>query len=105
MGEAENRIKELKCGLAIDRTSCSRFLANQLRVLVTAAAYVLIQELRRHAARTRAGRAQVQTLREHLFKISVRVVVSVRRIVFHLPRSYPFKDVWKHLALSLGASA
>jgi hypothetical protein len=42
----ENRIKELHHGLEIDRTSCSRFLANQLRGLLTAAAYVLYQELR-----------------------------------------------------------
>ena len=40
-GDAENRIKELKDGLQIDGTSCTGFLANQLRVLLTAAAYVL----------------------------------------------------------------
>ena len=45
-GDAENRLKELKLGLEIDRTSCTRFLANQFRVLMTAAAYVLMQELR-----------------------------------------------------------
>jgi hypothetical protein len=44
--DIENRIKELHHGLEIDRTSCSRFLANQLRGLLTAAAYVLYQELR-----------------------------------------------------------
>ena len=38
-GDIENRIKELLDGLQIDRTSCCRFLANQLRVLLTAAAY------------------------------------------------------------------
>lgn len=40
----ENRIKELHHGLEIDRTSCTRFLANQVRGLLTAAAYVLYQE-------------------------------------------------------------
>ena len=56
-GEIENRLKELHQGLEIDRTSCSKFLANQFRVLMTAAAYVLMQELRLRAARTgmRAG--------------------------------------------------
>ena len=44
-GDIENRIKELHDGLQIDRTSCSRFWANQLRVLLTAAAYVLMPEL------------------------------------------------------------
>ena len=43
-GDIENRIKELLDGLQIDRTSCCRFWANQLRVLLTAAAYVLMQE-------------------------------------------------------------
>ena len=37
-GEIENRIKELHHGLEMDRTSCTRFWANQLRVLLTAAA-------------------------------------------------------------------
>ncbi len=50
-GEIENRIKELH-DLQIDRTSCSDFWANQFRVLLTAAAYVLLQELRLRAART-----------------------------------------------------
>jgi hypothetical protein len=45
-GDIENRIKELHDGLQIGRTSCCRFWANQLRVLLTAAAYVLMQELR-----------------------------------------------------------
>ena len=41
-GDIENRIKELLDGLQIDRTSCTHFSANQLRVLLTAAAYVLM---------------------------------------------------------------
>ncbi len=60
-GEIENRIKELHHGLEIDRTSCSRFLANQLRVLLTLAAYVLMQEIRLRAAGTVLARAQVST--------------------------------------------
>ena len=55
-GDVENRIKELKA-LQIDRTSCQDFSANQLRVLLTAAAYVLMQELRLCAAGTACARA------------------------------------------------
>ena len=62
-GDIENRIKELHDGLHIDRTSCCRFWANQLRVLLTAAAYVLMQELRMRSARTACAHAQVSTLR------------------------------------------
>src|SRR5208283_5254201 len=71
-GDIENRIKELH-ELQIDRTSCSDFWANQFRVLLTAAAYVLMQELRLRAAGTDCARAQVWTLRERLLKLGARV--------------------------------
>ncbi len=102
-GDVENRIKELHHGLEIDRTSCTRFLANQLRVLMTAAAFVLMQELRTHATGTACARAQVSTLRERLIKLGVWVEESVRRIVLHLPVAFPFKDDWYRLAHALGA--
>jgi hypothetical protein len=102
-GDVENRIKELQYGLQIDRTSCTRFWANQFRVLLTATAYVLMQELRLHAKHTGCARAQVSTLRERLFKIGVWIEVSVRRIVLHLPTSYPFRNDWGRLAVALGA--
>ena len=78
----------MQYGLQIDRTSCTRFWANQFRVLLTAAAYVLMQELRLQAKRTGCARAQVSTLRERLLKVGVWIEVSVRRIVLHLPTSY-----------------
>lgn len=102
-GDAENRIKELKDGLQIDRTSCTRFMANQLRVLLTAAAYVLFQELRLHARHTRHARAQVSTLRLHLLKFGAWIESSVRRIVMHLPTSTPYADDWRRIARSVGA--
>jgi len=75
----------------VDRTSCTSFWANQLRVLMTAAAYVLMQEIRLAAALTTMARAQVWTLRGRLLKLGVRVVASVRRLVLHLPESFPFR--------------
>jgi len=99
----ELRIKELHHGLEIDRTSCTRFWANQLRVLLTAAAYVLMQELRTRAAATSCARAQVSTLRERLLKLGVWVTCSVRRIVLHLPQSSPWRSDWCRIARSLGA--
>ena len=102
-GDIENRIKELKDGLEIDRTSCSSFKANQFRVLMTAAAYVLMQELRLHARRTSCARAQVNTLRLRLLKLGVWIESSLRRIVLHLPMSTPYADEWRRIARSLGA--
>jgi hypothetical protein len=103
-GDMENRVKELKLGLALDRTSCSRFRANQLRVLLTAAAYVLFQELQRHAPRPAGAGAQVSTLRERLLKVAVWVERSVRRIVLHLPSAFPWLRPWRQLAQALGAT-
>jgi hypothetical protein len=90
--------------MEIDRTSCSRFWANQFRVLLTAAAYVLMQELRLSAAGTSCARAQVSTLRERFLKLGALVVTSVRRIVLHLPKSFPFMVTFRHMAMELGAS-
>jgi Transposase DDE domain group 1 len=100
----ENRIKELHHGLEIDRTSCTRFLANQLRGMLTAAAYVLYQELRLRAARTAFRSAQVSTLREHLMKLGAWLESSVRRIVLHLPAACIYRRDWQIIARSLGAA-
>lgn len=102
-GDAENRIKELLGDLALGRTSCSRFWANQFRVLLTAAAYVLFQEIRLHARRTALARAQVATLRDMLLKLGAEVERSVRRFVLHLPTPTPYRDAWCRIATSLGA--
>lgn len=102
-GDVENRIKELKCDLSIDRTSCSSFVANQVRVVMTAAAYLLFQEVRWQLRNTRLKRAQVGRLRTALVKVSARVTESVRRIVFHLPTGYVFEKLWRRAACALGA--
>jgi len=102
-GDQENRIKELKLDLALGRTSCSRFLANQFRVLLVAAAYVLMQQLRRHARGTGCEHSQVGTLRLRLLKVAAWFERSVRRVVVHLPMSFPWRREWQTLALRLGA--
>ena len=98
-GDVENRIKELHHGLEMDRTSCHGFWANQLRVVMTAAAYVLMQEIRIRAGGTECARSQVSQLRERLLKIGTQVVVSVRRIVLHLPQSFPALAIFRRIAL------
>jgi Transposase DDE domain group 1 len=102
-GDVENRIKELKHGLSVDRTSCSSLVANQFRVILTAAAYLLFQDMRWRLRKTRHARAQVDRLRTCLLKASARATESVRRIVLHLPMAFPFQQLWWELARSLGA--
>ena len=62
--------------MQIGRTSCSNFWANTFRVVLTTAAYVLMQEMRLHLAPTRHARAQVSTLRESFLKLGAQVMVS-----------------------------
>lgn len=102
-GEIENRIKELHHGLEIDRTSCTTFLANQLRVLLTAAAYVLFQELQLISRGGECARAQVSTLRDRLLKVGVWVERSARRVVLHMPQSFAYLTDWLRIARSVGA--
>jgi len=103
-GDSENRWKELKRALAFGRTSCTRFWANQLRITLTAAAFVLFQELQLRLDRTALRGAQVPRIRQALVTIGVQVVRSVRRIVLHFPRSHPDAAVWTQLARALGAA-
>jgi hypothetical protein len=49
-GESENRNKEIKCGLAMDRLSDHRFLANYFRLYLHALALNLLVRLRRQIA-------------------------------------------------------
>ena len=104
-GDVENRLKELHHGLEMDRTSCSKFRANQFRVLLALAAYILFQELRRRAGKTACAEAQVTTLRERLIKLAVWVQRSARRIVLHLPLTFPWLPTWRQLARAVGATS
>jgi len=97
-GDMENRIKEQQLDLFADRTSCHNFEANQLRLLLSSAAYVLLDSLRRLGlAGTELARAQAGTIRLKLLKIGARITCSVRRIVLHLSGGYPLKEVFAHI--------
>jgi hypothetical protein len=101
-GEMENRIKEQQLGLFADRTSCHGFMANQFRLLLSSAAYVLVEALRRLGLKgTELADAQVTTIRLRLLKIGARIVTSVRRIVLHLAGGYPLKVLFEQVALRL----
>jgi hypothetical protein len=94
-GEAENRIKEQQLMLFADRTSCERFLANQFRVLLSAAAYVLMEAVRRLGlSGTALERAQVSTIRLRLLKVAALVLVSVRRVYVKLASGFPLQDLF-----------
>ena len=94
-GEMENRIKEQQLCLFADRTSCTAFLANQFRLMLSSFAYVLVDGLRRLGlSGTQHARLRVDTIRLRLFKIAARVRVTCRRVIFHLASHHPWASLF-----------
>ena len=97
-GQDENCIKIMKLDLASDRTSCSGFLANHLRLYLSCAAYVLHHSLRTEVlCHTELEKAQPMTVILKLFKLAVKVVQYKDRVKLQLPSHYPFKALLKQV--------
>lgn len=107
-GEAEpnqNRIKEQQLGVFSDRTSAHRWWANQFRVLLSAAAYVLLETIRLVALEgTELAKAQVGTIRLKLLKIGTVILRNTRRIRPLFASGYPYQELFRKVALRLGAT-
>jgi len=94
-GEMENRIKEQQLGLFSDRTSCHAWWANQFRLLLSSAAYVLLEALRRIGLKgTQLAHAQVGTIRLRLLKIGAIITRNTRRIRLWLSSSFPLQELF-----------
>src|SRR6516165_8088627 len=93
-GQAENEIKDHKLYLKSDRTSCHRFEANQLRVLLHSAAYVLLETLRREVLKTTQwASATMETIQLRLLKVGARVQECEDRITISCPSSCPVAPI------------
>lgn len=100
-GEAENRIGE-QFELFADRASCETMAGNQLRLMFSAFAYVLIDTLRRVALKhTLLADAAVNTIRLKLLKLAAQVRTSVRRIHFAIASSCPNQVAFEMAHISL----
>jgi len=99
----ENRIKEQQLGLFSDRTSSHAWWANQFRVLLSAAAYVLMETIRRVGLKgTELARAQAGTIRLKLLKIGMVIVRNTRRIRLFFSSAYPYQQLFKDACSALG---
>jgi len=100
-GEPELWIKDLKGACFADRLSCHRFWANQFRLLLHAAAYWLLDTLRRSLVRAGIARMQLDTLRLRLIKIGGWVreqLYGLHALHLHLASSHPSEPLWQVLA-------
>jgi hypothetical protein len=104
-GQAENLIKLHKAQLASDRTSCTSAIANQIRLLLTTAAFWLMHTVRAAIPEGHAlAKAEFNTIRLRLLKIAIRVVEHASRIRANLPTSMPDKTLFRQIALGLSPS-
>lgn len=103
-GETENWIKDLKRACWADRLSCHGFWANQFRLLLHAAAYWLLDTLRRWLAQCGTPRVQLDTLRLRLIKIGGWVRELTTKVRLHLASSHPGRPLWHLLATREGRS-
>jgi hypothetical protein len=102
--ESEHRIKEFKLGIQADRLSCHNFIANQFRLLLAQAAYILLLAIRQAAAGTSFATAQVPRLQAMLIKCAARVRVSARRVLVELAAYCPFAHELRQITQRLVSS-
>ena len=96
-GDMENRIKE-QFSLFADRVSTETLRANQMRLYLSAMAYVLVSGLRRLGLKaTELAEAQVSTIRTKLLKIGAQIRVTVRKVWVWMASSYPWQDVYRQV--------
>lgn len=100
--DMENTLKEFKHDVGLGRFSCTSIYANQLRALLSLAAFTLLQGLAA-SFRKQGERVQADTVRNWLVKVAVRVTESTRRIVVELAEHYPWKARFLASARQLGA--
>ena len=97
-GETEGWMKDFKRALKADRLSCRRFWANQFRLLLHAAAYWLLDALRRKLVKAGVRRMQLDTLRLMLVKVGGRVRQLLTKMRLHLASGHPGQRLWHALA-------
>ncbi len=101
-GRMEGFIKNHKTFLHSDRTSCHLFSANQFRLFLHSAAYVLLHALKHLGMRnTRWRKSNFDTIQLRVLKIGARVREQATKIRFHFPTSYPLKDLMRTIVHNL----
>jgi hypothetical protein len=102
--DSEHRIKEFKLGIQAGRLSCHTFIANQFRLLLAQAAYILLLSIRQAARGTQFATAQVSRLQAMLIKGAARVRISARRVLVELAVYCPFAQELRQITQRLVSS-
>jgi hypothetical protein len=101
----ENYLKDHKLFLRSDRTSCHKFEANQFRLFLHSAAYVLLHTLRTQGLRGTAwGRAQFDQIQLRILKVGARIEELKTKVTFHFPSSFPLNWLYERVLTNLSRS-
>lgn len=101
-GDMENKIKQQKLDLFSDRTSCHLFVSNQMRLIFSSFAYILIQALQDKVLKgTEIAKAYAGTVRNHLFKIGAVITRNTRRVRVMMSSAYPRQEVFQKVVRKL----
>lgn len=88
-GAAELRIKDHKTYLKSDRMSCNSFKANQFRLFLHSAAYILIHTLQKEVLKgTEFCKATMKSIQLKVIKVAAQVTVLKSKIKIQLPTAF-----------------
>jgi hypothetical protein len=102
-GRMELNIKDHKTYLQSGRMSCNSFYANQFRLFLHSAAYVLMHSLRENMLKTKGlALVTMKTLRERFIKIAAQVRELKTKIKVEFPASCPQAQLIERYFLEIG---
>ena len=92
-GSMELRIKDHKLYLKSDRSSCTKFTANQFRLFLHSMAYILIHTLQKQVLKgSEYANATMKTIQLKIIKTAAWIKEMKTRIKIELPQFCPTKD-------------
>jgi hypothetical protein len=99
----ELNIKDHKTYLKSDRMSCSSFYANQFRLFLHSAAYVLMHTMQQNVLKSNdLAAVTIKTFRERFIKIAAHVRELKTKITVELPKSCPEAQLLEKYLPSIG---
>jgi len=102
-GRMELYIKELKTYLNADRMSCNKFSANQFRLFLHAAAYVILLEIKQTAFNdTELQNASILTIKEKILLTAVHIRRLKTKIKIEFPQNHPYRELLEAAFIKFG---
>jgi hypothetical protein len=93
-GQMELYIKELKTYLDADRMSCNSFAANQFRLFLHAAAYVILLKIKQNVFKDSVlENASMLTVRGKIILTAVHIRVLKTKIKIEFPDNHPYREL------------